>query len=426
MSYSTFYNEPWTIMAKDGTGWSVSEFAARIQKFYNNFSEAFGDKAAKHFIYSSVAGGSVSAADKIMADVKAKVQANKAKVSGEDFGALNADGAASPIEPLFTHTTSVTSGKVPLSSLVPSWDKRRKIPDVRVSVCDISLFDESQKARIPKVNPHYMPNQEALSQLAYAIENTTMPSLLTGKPSVGKSSLVEYYCAITGRPFYRFNYNGTMDASSLLGTQSASSGSTHWHDGLITEAIKCPHAILLHDEWTFAPAEVIAAMQYLLEVNGKLVLADKPGTVEDKIVYPATNVRMVFADNTRGNGDVTGKFVGTQPQNSATIDRIGTFIEVKFLSENDEVKMLKAMYPDATERLVTSCVKVANLCRKAFDDGQLTTVMSLRVLCSWIQHSLNLRDIDKGLELAFLNRFDSEGERIAVKEFVTITMGKAR
>lgn len=377
--------------------------------------------------YSTIAtaGGSVSAADKIMADVKAKVQANKAKLSGEDT-TTTSGGAAAPIEPLFTHTDSVTSGKVLLSSLVPSWDKRRNIPDVMVTVCDISLFDESQKARIPKINPHYMPNQEALSQLAYAIENTTMPSLLTGKPSVGKSSLVEYYCAITGRPFYRFNYNGTMDASSLLGTQSASGGSTHWHDGLITEAIKCPNAILLHDEWTFAPAEVIAAMQYLLEVNGKLVLADKPGTVEDKIVYPATNVRMVFADNTRGNGDVTGKFVGTQPQNSATIDRIGTFIEVKFLSENDEVKMLKAMYPDATGRLVTSCVKVANLCRKAFDDGHLTTVMSLRVLCSWIQHSLNLRDIDKGLELAFLNRFDSEGERIAVKEFVTITMGKAR
>lgn len=385
------------------------------------------DKEAMYFeMYSTAAaagGATVSAADKIMADVKAKVQATKAGIKDTDTAAT---AAPTTMEPLFTHTDSLTSGKVSLASLVPSWDKRRKTPDVMVTVCDINLFDESQKARIPKVNPHYMPNQEALSMLAYAIENTNMPSLLTGKPSVGKSSLVEYYCAITGRPFYRFNYNGTMDASSLLGTQSASAGSTHWHDGLITEAIKCPNAILLHDEWTFAPAEVIAAMQYLLEVNGKLVLADKPGSVEDKIVYPATNVRMVFADNTRGNGDVTGKFVGTQPQNSATIDRIGTFIEVKFLSESDEVKMLKAMYPDATERLIGTTVKVANLCRKAFDDGQLTTVMSLRVLCSWIQHSLNLRDIDKALELAFLNRFDSEGERQAVKEFVTVVMGKGR
>lgn len=184
-------------------------------------------KSPEFYSTIATAGGSVSAADKIMADVKAKVQANKAKVPGEDT-TTTSGGAAAPIEPLFTHTDSVTSGKVSLRSLVPSWDKRRKIPDVMVTVCDISLFDESQKARIPEVNPHYMPNQEALSQLAYAIENTTMPSLLTGKPSVGKSSLVEYYCAITGRPFYRFNYNGTMDASSLLGTQSASGGSTHW------------------------------------------------------------------------------------------------------------------------------------------------------------------------------------------------------
>ena len=46
-------------------------------------------------IYSTVAataGGSVSAADKIMADVKAKVQANKAKVSGEDTNGSDESG----------------------------------------------------------------------------------------------------------------------------------------------------------------------------------------------------------------------------------------------------------------------------------------------------------------------------------------------
>lgn len=381
----------------------------------------------KSAIYSTgTAGGTaVSSAERIAAEVRAKVQANKAKFSDHTGGAAKESGDK-PFVPLFSHEDATVAGKVTLSSLVPSWDTRRNIPDVLVKVCDTSLLTEEQKARIPTVNPHYMPNQEALSALAYSIEDTHTPTLLTGKPSVGKSSLVEYFCAITHRPFYRFNYNGTMDASSLLGTQSASGGSTHWHDGLITEAVKCQDAILLHDEWTFAPAEVIAALQYLLEVNGKLILADKPGAVEDKIVYPALGVRMVFADNTRGTGDVTGRYVGTQPQNSATIDRIGTFIEVDFLSENDEVMMLKGMYPQATDRLIVSCVKVASLCRKAFDEGQLTTVMSLRVLCSWIQHSLNMRDIDKGLELAFINRFDNDGERKAVREFVTVVLGKTR
>lgn len=378
-------------------------------------------------MYSTAsAGGSVSAAEKIAAEVKAKIMANKGRVAGVDSSTEATPADAPKTDPLFTHTTEPTAGKAKLSSLVPSWDKRRKVPDVWVTLGDPSTYTEAQRARIPTVNPHYMPNLDALSAMAYAIEDTNTPTMLTGKPSVGKSSLVEYFCAVTGRPFYRFNYNGTMDSSSLLGTQSATGGSTHWHDGLITEAIQCPDAVLLHDEPTFAPAEVIAALQYLLEVNGKLILADKPGAVEDKLIYPAQGVRHVFADNTRGNGDVTGKYVGTQPQNSATIDRIGTFIEVKFLSEQDEAKMLKGMYPQATDRLINSCVKVANLCRKGFDDGQISTVMSLRVLCSWIQHALNLQDIDKALELAFLNRFDNEGERQAIKEFVTVTIGRSR
>jgi cobaltochelatase CobS len=184
--------------------------------------------------------------------------------------------------------------------------------------------------------------------------------------------------------------------------------------------------VLLHDEWTFAPAEVIAAMQYLLERNGKLILADKPGTVADKTVYPAQGMRMVFADNTRGNGDTTGRFVGTQPQNSATIDRIGTFIEVNFLSENDEIAMLKGMYPQATDRLLKSYVQVANLSRNAYTQGNVSTIMSLRVLSSWIQHSLNLKDIEKALDIAFLNRFDSEAERQVIKGFLTVTMGRGR
>lgn len=422
MSYSSYYNEPWTIMCKDGTGYGEKEFAFWVEQKFNT---GWTSKVMHSFIFSTMSGGSVSAAEKIAAEVKAKIMAKKG-AAGLSEEAAPTTTEPPKADPLFTHTFTPPAHKVLLSSLVPSWDKRRKVADVWVTLGDPSTYTESQRTRIPTVNPHYMPNLEALSAMAYAIEDTNTPTMLTGKPSVGKSSLVEYFCAVTGRPFYRFNYNGTMDSSSLLGTQSASGGSTHWHDGLITEAIQCPDAILLHDEWTFAPAEVVAALQYLLEVNGKLVLADKPGAVEDKIIYPADNVRMVFADNTRGNGDVSGKYVGTQPQNSATIDRIGTFIEVKFLSEQDEAKMLKGMYPQATDRLITSCVKVANLCRKGFDDGQISTVMSLRVLCSWIQHALNLQDLDKALELAFLNRFDNEGERQAIKEFVTVTIGRNR
>lgn len=376
----------------------------------------------------STSGTSANAATSVLSQIKATVVNNRVKTGtmGDILDEATKAVSSGPA-PLFTNKREPVAGKVLLSSLVPSWDwKRKDLQDVYVTLGNADDYSEAQKSRIPSVNPYYRPNLDALTALAYAIEETDTPSLLTGPPSVGKSSLIEYFASITGRPFYRFNYNGTMDSSSLLGTQSASAGSTHWHDGMITEAIQVPYAIIGHDEWTFAPAEVIAALQYLLEKNGKLILADKPGTVADKTVYPAKGVRMVFADNTRGNGDATGKFIGTQPQNSATIDRIGTFIEVRFLPEHEEVAMLKGMYPEATDRLLGSCVKIANLCRFAFMQGNVSTILSLRVLTSWIQHALNLQDVDKALELAFLNRFDSEQERQTIKGFVNVTMGTGR
>ena len=81
--------------------------------------------------------------------------------------------------------------------------------------------------------------------------------ILAARPSVGKTSLMKYFSAITNRPFYRINFNGSMDSSSILGTNSASAGTVTWHDGFLTEAIQIPNAIVGLDEWTVCPPEII-------------------------------------------------------------------------------------------------------------------------------------------------------------------------
>jgi len=360
-----------------------------------------------------------SATHRVKAEIAARVKAkNNARDTMEE-----AKVSFTLAEPWFLDEDAEdTSHKVALSSLVPNW--KRGHEDVMVTVFMQSDYPEHVRVHIPEVNKNYRPNLKALSELAYALEKTDTNILLTGLPSVGKSSLVAYYCAITNRPLYRFNYNGTMDSSSILGTISASAGSTTWHDGFLTEGIQVENAVLLHDEPMSAPPEVMLCLQNLFEKGGYLILPDKPGSAEDKKIIPAMNVRHVLADNTRGNGDTTGKFVGTQPQNTATLDRIGSFIQVDFLEPKDEESMLKATYPSATPKLLAAMVRVANLCRTAYVNGDLTVVMSARVLFSWVQHSLNLKDYDKGLEIAYLNRFDNPSEVEAVKGMMVSVFGK--
>lgn len=367
---------------------------------------------------------SMSTSDRIKAELKARVQSRRTE--GET-AKPEVTAESKLVDPWFKDETCTTAaadeGMILLSKLVPNWKSTKGVSNLKVRLFNLSDYTEEELVHIPEIDPFYRPNLKALTQLAYAVEHTDMPILLTGMASVGKTSLMKYFAAITNRPFYRINFNGSMDSSSILGTVSASAGSTEWHDGFLTEAIKIPNAIIGLDEWTVCPPEIIMSLQNVLERNGRLMLTDKPGDAQDKIVHPANGVRFILADNTRGNGDTSGKYVGTQPQNSATLDRIGTFIQVDFLNRNDEVDMLMASFPLATKKLVDCMVQVANLCRTSYNQDNLSVQLSSRVLYSWLNHALNLLEYRESLEIAYINRFDSDAEKQAVWGFVDQVFG---
>lgn len=375
---------------------------------------------------ATTGAASMSTSDRIKAELKARV---KARRKGEPSNPAMAEAmsAAMPVDPWFKDETNTDTaddyGMINISKLVPNWKSMKGVTDIKVRLFNLSDYTEEQRMHIPDIDPFYRPNLKALTQLAYAVEHTDTPILLTGPASVGKTSLMKYFAAITHRPFYRINFNGSMDSSSILGTNSASAGTVTWHDGFLTEAIQIPNAVVGLDEWTVCSPEIIMSLQAVMERNGKLMLPDKPGNAQDKIVMPAEGVRFILADNTRGNGDTTGKFVGTQPQNSATLDRIGTFIQVDFLGPTDEADMLLASFPAATKKLVDGMIRVANLCRTSYEQGNLSVQLSSRVLYSWLNHAMNLRDYRQSIEIAYVNRFDSEAEKTAVWQFVDNVFG---
>jgi MoxR-like ATPase len=309
-----------------------------------------------------------------------------------------------------------TTGKVLLSSLVPSWDHIRGTFDPYVTVYAQDAYSEAQATFIPDPMVGYRPNQESLAQLAYAIESTDLPTWLSGDASVGKSSLVQYYCHLTGRPFRRVNFNGHITSEDILGKQSFNGGELKWHDGIVPEAMQIPHGILLLDEPTAAPAEIQLSLQYALERNGKLLLTNKPCDSKDAFVVPAEDFHFVLADNTVGMGDTTGRFIGTQPQNTAWLDRMGTFLMVDWLPAEDEQKMLVGLYPAISDYLASKIVSTANLLRNGMKQGNLSVCMSMRVTQAWCMHASNLRDIKQAFTMAFLNRLDNASEREAAEE----------
>jgi len=68
-------------------------------------------------------------------------------------------------------------------------------------------------------------------------------------------------------------------------------------------------------------------------------------------------------------------------------------------------------------------VKVADLTRRGFMNGDISTVMSPRTVISWAQNTLIFGDVGFAFRLTFLNKCD-EAERPVVAEYYQRVFGK--
>ena len=65
---------------------------------------------------------------------------------------------------------------------------------------------------------------------------------------------------------------------------------------------------------------------------------------------------------------------------------------------------------------VQNMIKVAELTRQGFINGDISTVMSPRTVISWAQNALIFKDVGFAFRLSFLNKCD-EAERALVAEY---------
>jgi cobaltochelatase CobS len=68
-------------------------------------------------------------------------------------------------------------------------------------------------------------------------------------------------------------------------------------------------------------------------------------------------------------------------------------------------------------------IKVAELSRQAFINGDISTVMSPRTVISWAQNALIFGDVGFAFRVSFLNKCD-ESERPLIAEMYQRVLGK--
>jgi cobaltochelatase CobS len=178
---------------------------------------------------------------------------------------------------------------------------------------------------------------------------------------------------------------------------------------------------LLFDEYDAGRPDVMFVIQRVLETSGKLTLLD-----QNRVITPHRHFRLFATSNTIGLGDASGIYHGTQQVNQGQMDRWSIVTVLNYLPHEVEVAIVSGKvtgFGDADgQRTLKSMVRVADMTRNAFMNGDISTVMSPRTVITWAQNAQIFQDPGLAFRVSFLNRCD-ELERPIIAEFYQRAFG---
>jgi cobaltochelatase CobS len=164
---------------------------------------------------------------------------------------------------------------------------------------------------------------------------------------------------------------------------------TEFKDGILPWAYQ-HNVALVFDEYDAGRPDVMFVIQRVLESSGRLTLLD-----QNRVIRPHPAFRLFATANTVGLGDTTGLYHGTQQINQArwTAGRIVTTLN--YLPHEQEVGIVcprSSRLPRAmAAKTVSNMVRLADMTRNAFINGDLSTVMSPRTVITWAENADHLR-----------------------------------
>jgi cobaltochelatase CobS len=248
--------------------------------------------------------------------------------------------------------------------------------------------------------------------------------IVQGYHGTGKSTHVEQVAARLNWPLVRINLDSHVSRIDLVGKDAIvlkdGKQVTEFREGMLPWALQRPVAICF-DEYDAGRPDVMFVIQRVLESSGKLTLLD-----QSRVIRPHPAFRLFATANTVGLGDTTGLYHGTQQINQAQMDRWSIVTTLNYLDHDVEADIVLAKAPSYNtpegKRTIMAMVRVADMTRNAFMNGDISTVMSPRTVITWAQNAEIFGDVGLAFRMTFLNKCD-ELERPTVAEFYQRAFG---
>ena len=299
-------------------------------------------------------------------------------------------------------------------------------PNHKVEVSKVFNIDTKMTAKgfeektewVPEIDEGYIFDKDTtLSILAGFNHNRRV--MVQGFHGTGKSTHIEQIAARLNWPCVRINLDSHISRIDLLGKDAIKLKDgkqiTEFQEGMLPWSIQNPVA-LVFDEYDAGRPDVMFVIQRILEVEGKLTLLD-----QNKVIKPHPSFRLFATTNTVGLGDVTGLYHGTQQINQGQMDRWHILSSLNYLDENQELKVVLSkaneFHSNKNKEILKNMIKLANLTRNGFENGDISTLMSPRTVISWAQNYKIFKDIIDSFKLTFLNKCDDLEKPIIVEYF---------
>ena len=279
-------------------------------------------------------------------------------------------------------------------------------------------------AHVPDLDEDYLFDDKTTTALLAGFAHNRRV-MVQGYHGTGKSTHIEQVAARLNWPCVRVNLDSHVSRIDLVGKDAivlkGGKQVTEFQPGILPWALQNPVA-LVFDEYDAGRPDVMFVIQRVLEVAGKLTLLD-----QSRVIQPHPYFRLFSTTNTIGLGDMSGLYHGTQQINQGQMDRWNIVTTLNYLSHDCETDIVHAKavgYQGKKGReVIAAMVRVADLTRAAFINGDISTVMSPRTVLTWAENATIFGDLGFAFQVTFLNKCD-ELERPTVAEFFQRCLGE--
>tara|TARA_A100001037_G_scaffold244817_1_gene225903 strand:+ start:70405 stop:71601 length:1197 start_codon:yes stop_codon:yes gene_type:complete len=241
--------------------------------------------------------------------------------------------------------------------------------------------------------------------------------MMTGNSGCGKTLASKTLAEVLDRPFFYFNLGATQDPrSSLIGnTHFKKDTGTVFSESSFIKAIRTPNSIILLDELSRAHPDAWNILMTPLDPLQRYVRLDES---EDSEVVPVADGVTFVATANVGN-----EYTSTRVMDRALLDRFVT-VEMDELDYEEEVSLLKLLYPDADVNMLGVISEITTETRKVVrhSDSKITDSLSTRSAVEMAGLAYDGFELVEIAEAAIYPHFSADGgvdsERSYMKQVV--------